>query len=411
MGILGTLARSARSRIAISVALLATTVCMMPQSEARSRHKSAHGSNSQHSTKMSSKTASSSRHHGRHHEKVTHHKIVASKPRYAYPVDIFMNRPPEFDQSPLSSDAAQRVRAAFSNGLADSYPPAYLVRAGIVNFYSLRGGIFKRREPVKYVIVHSTETGVPQDARHVIDSWSGMGKRHPGAQYVVDRDGTIYESCDPELATVHVNIFKTLPGINNDNSIGIEMCHAGSQTYPPEQRAAVTKLVSYLQDRFHVLNENVVTHRYAQQGDHTDPVNFDFDAFLATKDDFHNNALAMKRSNGNEEIVENDLPVASVYLEMHKALRPQDVMQRPMYSMKQINDAEQRVDAYFLQHDIRPNRGSVVIEPAANNDLDESINRSTALSARTPKGGASLRNEMELQPSNAKAVQSELDNQ
>ena len=406
MGILGVSDRGRFGRVSGAISMLALTLLLMPKTEARTHHKSKHISSSQHSSK-SSGTATSGRHHGRHHERATHHKIVASKPRYAYPVDIFMNRPPEFDQSPLASETAQRVRTAFNSGVADSYPPGYLIRAGVVNFYSLRGGIFRRREPVKYVIVHSTETGVPQDARHVIDSWSGMGKRHPGAQYVVDRDGTIYECCDPELATVHVNIFKTLPGINNDNSVGIEMCHAGSQTYPPEQRAAVTKLVSYLQDRFHVLNENVVTHRYAQQGDHTDPVNFDFDAFLATKDNFHNQALAMKHSSGPEEIVENDLPVASVYLEMHKALRPQDVMQRRTYTTREIQSAEQRVDAYFQQHEIKPNRGAVTIEPSTENDLQESVNRGTALSVRTPKGGAALRSEMELAPSTAKPSQNE----
>jgi hypothetical protein len=91
-----------------------------------------------------------------------------------------------------------------------------------------------------------------------------------------------------------VNVFKTLPGINNDNSIGIEMCHTGHQTYPPEQRQSVIHLVSYLQDRYKVPDANVVTHRYAQRGDHTDPVNFDWDQFLADKDRFHYQALAYK---------------------------------------------------------------------------------------------------------------------
>ena len=93
-----------------------------------------------------------------------------------------------------------------------------------------------------------------------------MGIRHPGAQYVVDRDGAIYQAVDPELATVHINIFKTLPGINNDNSIGIEMCHTGKQDYPEPQRRSVSKLVTYLQERYKVPDENIVTHRYAQQG-------------------------------------------------------------------------------------------------------------------------------------------------
>jgi hypothetical protein len=203
--------------------------------------------------------------------------------------------PPEFDQTPFPAETANRIRIDFQKGLADRYKPNDLVRAGVVSYHPLHGGIFTRREEVKYIIVHSTETGPPVSATSVIDSWSSLGRRHAGAQYVVERDGHIYQSCEPDMATVHVNIFKTLPGINNDNSIGIEMNHTGRQTYPREQRESVKRLVSYLQDRYHVVNENVITHRYAQQGDHTDPVLFDFEEFLATKDDFHNHALAMKR--------------------------------------------------------------------------------------------------------------------
>jgi hypothetical protein len=225
-------------------------------------------------------------------------KKAAAKPRYAYPLELFMMNPPEFDRTPLPEETAAKIRKEFDRGIADRHHPNQLVRSGIVSYYPLRGGIFKRREQVKYIIVHSTETGPPVSAKSVIDAWSSLGRRHAGAQYVVERNGQIYQSCEPDLATVHVNIFKTLPGINNDNSIGIEMNHTGRQNYPPEQRESVKKLVAYLQERYHVLNENVITHRYAQQGDHTDPVAFDFEAFLAQKDEFRNSALAIKRELG-----------------------------------------------------------------------------------------------------------------
>jgi hypothetical protein len=230
---------------------------------------------------------------------------------------------PEFDRSPLPSDQADAVRKAFDNGTADKYPARMLVRAGLTPYHPLHGGIFWRREPIKYVIVHSTETGVPQIATRVIDSWGSLGRRHAGAQYVVDRDGTIWCAVDPDLATVHVNIFKTLPGINNDNSVGIEMCHAGRQTYPPEQIAAVTKLVTYLQNRYKVTNENVITHRYAQQGDHTDPVAFAWETFLSNKNKFRSIALTrtldlIAKDAENNWI--NEYPVASTYLQIHGKL-------------------------------------------------------------------------------------------
>jgi hypothetical protein len=267
--------------------------------------------------------------------KRTRRRRVAPKPRYAYPLDFFMWREPDFDQSPLNEEAAYKMRSAFGCGTASMFMPIDLVRAGTFVYYPLKGGIFKRREQVKYIVVHSTETGIPLNAKRVIDSWSSGGRRHPGAQFVVDRDGIVYMAVSPEYATVHVNIFKTLPGINNDNTVGIEMVHAGSQVYTNEQRASVVRLVSYLQDRFHVGDENIITHKYAQQGDHTDPVNFDWTGFLAIKNDFHKKAKetmqAAVASTHQEEAtmtVDNasQIPASSVYLDIHRDLgKSQDI--------------------------------------------------------------------------------------
>lgn len=258
------------------------------------------------------------RHHGRYRH-AAHH--AAPKPRYAYPLDFFSYKTSDYDHSPLDAETAAKVREAFRIGTADVYPPHFLVRAGTVYHYPLRGGIFKRRDTVKYIVVHSTETGVPQDAKHVIDAWSSGGRRHPGTQYIIDRDGTIFQPVHPDWGTVHVNIFKTLPGINNDNTIGIEMCHWGHITYPAEQRQACKMLVAYLQDRYHVLDENVITHRYAQQGDHTDPVAFDWEGFLAQKNQFRLAALPLKRPAAGEELPDFDFPTASVYMEIHGPLK------------------------------------------------------------------------------------------
>lgn len=244
------------------------------------------------SKKHSGKASHVAKHHGRHHK---HH--VAHRPRYAYPVEMFMMHAPAFDTTPLPEDQSAQIAYDFKYGLASKHNPRALVRAGVVKFHPLRGGIFWRREPVKHIIIHSTETGIPVSAIRVIEGWSGRGRRHPGAQYVVERDGTIYQAVDPDLATVHINILKTLPGINNDNSIGIEMNHCGRQNYPPEMVQAVIRLVNYLQERYCVSQENIITHRYAQQGDHTDPVLFDWGGFLLATDKFRQNAIASRLDN------------------------------------------------------------------------------------------------------------------
>ncbi len=204
---------------------------------------------------------------------------------------------PAYDRSPLPEDQSEKIAHDFKQGLAAKHNPRALVRAGVFQYHPLKGGIYWRREPVKHIIVHSTETGIPVSAIRVIEGWNGRGRRHPGAQYVVERDGTIYQAVDPDLATVHINILKTLPGINNDNSVGIEMNHCGRQNYPPEMVQAVIRLVNYLQERYCVSQENVITHRYAQQGDHTDPVLFDWGGFLLAKDKFRQNAIASRLDN------------------------------------------------------------------------------------------------------------------
>ncbi len=257
-------------------------------------------------------------HHGRHqHGVVVSHEVVhvvkaASRTRYAYPLNFFMLHPPEFERSALPYDVSDKVSRSFHQGYADSYAARSLVRAGLVSYHPLRGGIFWRREPVKYIIMHSTETGIPLSAERVIESWSSMGLRHPGAQYVVERDGTIFQAVDPDLGTVHINIFKTLPGINNDNSIGIEMNHTGRQDYPAAQLQSVVKLVAYLQERYKVSDDNVITHRYAQQGDHTDPVNFDWDGFIASKNSLRNRAIAYKVRKIKDDVKSwSDAPAAA----------------------------------------------------------------------------------------------------
>jgi hypothetical protein len=231
--------------------------------------------------------------------------------RYAYPMDLFLLQPPEFSIVALSEDLTHKLKEDFENGTAGVYPASALVQAGLVAYQPLHGGIFWRRQPVKYLIMHSTESVVPRDAPQIINGWNSMGRRHAGAQYVVDRDGHIYETVDPELATVHVNIFKTLPGINNDNSIGIEMVHAGHQQYTHDQLKSVVRLVTYLLQRYQIDPSNLITHRYAQQGDHTDPVAFDWGGFVSQVEKLHKRAMAKEMvaiTQAGKEIVVAETP-------------------------------------------------------------------------------------------------------
>lgn len=190
----------------------------------------------------------------------------------------------------------QALGTDFVRGAAGAASYHQMVDARLFVSYPMRGGIFKRNAAVKYIILHSTETGSPADAMRVIRSWSNRGTRHPGAQFVVDRDGTIYSTTDPDLATVHINIKKTRPGFSNDNSVGIEIVRSGNQRYTQTQLDSVMYLVTYLQDHYAVSDEHVTTHHLVQPSDRSDPVDFDLLSFRNAKRAFRQQALAWKRS-------------------------------------------------------------------------------------------------------------------
>jgi len=195
----------------------------------------------------------------------------------------YMWSTPAQEESDVPEAAKTEIKAAFMNGAANQYSPASLMASDVFTNYPMRGGFFKRKGNVKYIILHSTETVRQADAQRVIRSWSGRGLVHPGAQFVVDRDGTIYCTADPAYGTTHVDVRRTRFGVNNDNSVGIEMVRAGEQVYTDEQMRSISCLVSYLQQRFSVDDQHIFGHGMVQPSDRRDPLNFDWQAFAADK--------------------------------------------------------------------------------------------------------------------------------
>lgn len=231
---------------------------------------------------------------------------LAAHTRSAYPADFFMRSAPPSDGPLINAEAIPSMQNAFQTGAASHYTPDELAQAGVfVDSHPLIGGIFNRREQVKYVILHSTETARPADAPRVIHSWN-RGMRHPGAQYIVDRDGTIYQTVDPDYGTVHVDVFRTTAGVNNDNSIGIEMVRAGEQQYTPTQLESVTRLVAYLQGRFNVPDEHVLGHGEVQPSDRRDPVGFDWMAFNGDKNALKLHAAVVVKHHARSAVISDD---------------------------------------------------------------------------------------------------------
>ncbi len=179
--------------------------------------------------------------------------------------------------TPYAAATSARIKSKFCLGQAGLYTPEDLVRAGVFNHQPLVGGIHKRKAAITNLVIHSTETGRPCDAQCVIKSWNRGGASHPGTQYIVDRDGKIFQTVDPAYATAHVNISRTRKGVSNQNSIGIEIVRAGDQKYTATQLRALVRLVAYIKDRFPIAN--VYGHGQIQPSNRTDPVAFNWKGF------------------------------------------------------------------------------------------------------------------------------------
>lgn len=191
------------------------------------------------------------------------------------------------------------VSRSFEQGVAGDYAWDDLVAAGVFENDPLHGSVYKRKGSVKYIILHSTETANPADARRVILSWNNRGLKHPGAQFVVDRDGTICSTTDPDMVVIHIEPSRALAGYSNDNSIGIEIVRSGKQEYTKPQLDSVNRLVAYLQSHYSIPNSNVTTHHHVQPSDRSDPVNFDMLAFESEKSALQTAAIAYKSNYPN----------------------------------------------------------------------------------------------------------------
>jgi hypothetical protein len=191
------------------------------------------------------------------------------------------------------------VSRSFKQGVAGEYTWDDLVAAGVFENDPLHGSVYKRKGAVRYIILHSTETANPADARRVILSWNNRGLRHPGAQFVVDRDGTICSTTDPDMVVIHIEPSRAVAGYSNDNSIGIEIVRSGKQEYTRPQLDSVNRLVAYLQSHYAISDANVTTHHHVQPSDRSDPVNFDMLAFESEKSSLQTAAIAYKANYPN----------------------------------------------------------------------------------------------------------------
>ena len=217
------------------------------------------------------------------------------------------SRPENQHRSNERTNQHSEHRKDFRQGTASNIGYSELVRDGVFIRKPLEGSVFERTKPVQFIVLHSTETKRVADAERIIDSWNNRGdngKRHnPGTQFVVDRDGKIYTTASPDKATIHLNDRISRQGIKNQNSVGIEIVRTGEQQYTYAQKMALTRLVSYLQDRYHIRDSRIVTHGQVQPATRRDPVGFDVSGFHKNRRQFRQNAQELdqqkKRGEGD----------------------------------------------------------------------------------------------------------------
>lgn len=246
----------------------------------------------------------------------TRKAAVASKPkpRPVYVASPYSYTAPWSAVTNMTRKEASTIRHNFASGDAGKYSAQQLEKAGVFTKKSLWGGIFTRAESIKYIVMHSTETERPASGPQIIQSWNNRGLRHPGTPFMVDRDGKIYITVDPQYGTVHVEPTRAKWGVNNSNSIGIEMVRSGKQKYTKKQMQSTARLVAYLQDRYSIGNEKILSHGYVQPSDRTDPVGFNWTDFNNQKDSLSRQMVAVDSADGqnvSQQINKKVNPVAA----------------------------------------------------------------------------------------------------
>ena len=134
-------------------------------------------------------------------------------------------------------------------------PPVVTDRRANSNNYSSRNGT-----DIDSIILHDTGSDNVESTL----SWFEDPTAKVSVQYVVDRDGTIYQTVDDDKCAWHAR--GSLPGTQepvNPRSIGIEMVNLddGKMEYTDAQYAAVAQLTGYLMQEYDVPKDHVLGHR------------------------------------------------------------------------------------------------------------------------------------------------------
>jgi N-acetyl-anhydromuramyl-L-alanine amidase AmpD len=103
---------------------------------------------------------------------------------------------------------------------------------------TLNSGYRRRRGPVRFVVVHHSNTASAEDTRDV------LRRRGLSTHFEVEKDGEVFQYFDPaDVVTYHAGAF-------NGPSVGVDMTHLHKAPWPDAQVQAGHKLIRDLCERF-----------------------------------------------------------------------------------------------------------------------------------------------------------------
>ncbi len=128
-------------------------------------------------------------------------------------------------------------------------------RAGIPTLWHASPN-FNDRKPNFVVIHHTGSDSADRALRTLVDPL-----REVSAHYLIARDGTIFQLVDERARAWHVGESKWGPNADiNSSSLGIELDNNGDEPFPEAQISALLRLLTDIEERYHIPRENVLGH-------------------------------------------------------------------------------------------------------------------------------------------------------
>lgn len=132
------------------------------------------------------------------------------------------------------------------NGTATaSTAPAQGTPAGVTDISQQATYNHGQLDAVKgFIVHHAGMRGTPEDVVNVLN------RRRLGVQYVMDREGKVFQTLPPGARGAHIRPAENGSGLNNSNALGMEVIAKDDRDVTPAQVAAAKQFIAQLQKQY-----------------------------------------------------------------------------------------------------------------------------------------------------------------